>query len=299
MDQFLTGVAIGQSKTAIGVSLYLREIRYTGFRSDPVVPDQPAYLVRFLRDDDVTGDVPRLDVTVDARAGQPVVIRDLLRGVEVQYLGPDHYSSGAPPQLVKGWTLEYKNGPFDKSLLTRVGQYGTDGRGEEHAWHEFAWFDKVTDDSFYKCGYTQKGDNGARLPEAQKFQPSEAMTAAAVASRVFMGAKSDDPVIRGGATLMKNMPPKWDPDTGNDFYYWYYGTLAMFQVGGDYWKVWNVAMKEALVKTQRRGGDEDGSWDPSSAWGTAGGRVYATAINILSLEIYYRYGRVLGGSKRR
>ena len=31
----------------------------------------------------------------------------------------------------------------------------------------------------------------------------------------------------------------------------------------------------------------------AGAWGTAGGRVYSTAINILSLEIYYRYGRVL------
>jgi RHS repeat-associated protein len=88
---------------------------------------------------------PRLDVTVDASAGLPVVTRDLLRGVEVEYLGPDHYASGADPLPVKGWTLEYENGPFDKSLLTRIGQYGTGGRGTEHAWHEFTWFDDVTD----------------------------------------------------------------------------------------------------------------------------------------------------------
>ncbi len=161
------------------------------------------------------------------------------------------------------------------------------------------WLDKVTDDSFFKTGYTQKGDNGARLPEAQKYQPTEAMTAAGLASRVFMGAKPEDPVMKGGATLLKNMPPKWDPESGNDYYYWYYGTLAMFQMGGDYWRVWNVGMKEALVKTQRRGGDEDGSWDPTSAWGSAGGRCYATAINVLSLEIYYRYGKVLGGSGKK
>ena len=60
-----------------------------------------------------------------------------------------------------------------------------------------------------------------------------------------------------------------------------------------------MGMKEALVKTQRRGGDEDGSWDPTSAWGSAGGRTYATAINVLSLEIYYRYGKVLGGSGKK
>ncbi|MGD8805602.1 MAG: SpvB/TcaC N-terminal domain-containing protein, partial [Chloroflexota bacterium] len=141
----LTGVGIGRASTAaIGVSLYLREIRYTGFRFTDAAPDQPAYVVRFLRDGDVTGETARRDVTVDASAGQPVVTRDLLRGIQVEYLGPEFYSSGAPAQLVQGWTLEYENGPFDKSLLTRVGQYGSGGPGTEHSWHEFTWFDDVT-----------------------------------------------------------------------------------------------------------------------------------------------------------
>ncbi|MCI0340777.1 MAG: hypothetical protein L0216_06440 [Planctomycetales bacterium] len=151
------------------------------------------------------------------------------------------------------------------------------------------WFNKVTDESFYKTGYTQKGDNGARLPESQKFQPTEAMTAAALAARIFMGAKPEEPVLKGGATLVRNMPPIWDPELSNDFYYWYYGTLAMFQMGGGYWKVWAPRLKEALVGNQRHGGDPDGSWDPCDAWGTAGGRVYSTAINTMSLEIFSRY----------
>ncbi len=156
------------------------------------------------------------------------------------------------------------------------------------------WLDKVTDDSFYKTGYTQKGDNGNRLPEAQKFMPSEAMTAIAVACRAFMGGQktmTGDSKQKGGATLLRNMPPRWDPEATNDFYYWYFGTLAMFQMGGDYWRVWNSALKDALVKTQRRGGDENGSWDPCDAWGVAGGRVYSTAMNAVSLEVYYRYAR--------
>ena len=75
-------------------------------------------------------------------------------------------------------------------------------------------------------------------------------------------------------------------------YYWYYGTLAMFQMGGTHWRAWNKSMKSALVNHQRGSGDEKGSWDPIGAWGFAGGRVYSTAINVLSLEIYYRYARV-------
>jgi len=96
------------------------------------------------------------------------------------------------------------------------------------------------------------------------------------------------------------MVPVWDAGGGGklnqiDFYYWYYATLAMFQMGGDYWRQWNKHMKAALVNHQRQSGDEAGSWDPIGAWGFAGGRVYATAINTLSLEIYYRYARVFRG----
>jgi hypothetical protein len=49
-----------------------------------------------------------------------------------------------------------------------------------------------------------------------------------------------------------------------DMYYWYYGSLAMFQVGGDYWDQWNEAMKPALTKNQndQRSLCLFGSWDP-------------------------------------
>ncbi|MHC4600682.1 MAG: prenyltransferase/squalene oxidase repeat-containing protein, partial [Planctomycetota bacterium] len=49
------------------------------------------------------------------------------------------------------------------------------------------WLDKVTDEVYCKSGYTSKGDTGSRLMEAMgKFQTSEAMTAAAVTSRIFI-----------------------------------------------------------------------------------------------------------------
>jgi hypothetical protein len=76
-----------------------------------------------------------------------------------------------------------------------------------------------------------------------------------------------------------------------NFYYWYYGTYAMFQLGGQPWHDWNEKMKAALLPHQRRGGCEDGSWDAECPWSLTGGRVYATAINALTLEIYYRYER--------
>jgi hypothetical protein len=80
------------------------------------------------------------------------------------------------------------------------------------------------------------------------------------------------------------------------FYYWYYGTLAMFQMGGEDWKGWNAGLKKALLPHQRKGGpldgslnDVDGSWDTLGSTDKKGGRVYTTALGALSLEVYYRY----------
>jgi hypothetical protein len=65
------------------------------------------------------------------------------------------------------------------------------------------------------------------------------------------------------------------------------------------WKKWNEPMKNALVPNQKTGKDgcKNGSWDPDQErWGAEGGRVYAVAINALTLEVYYRYANVFGGS---
>ncbi len=54
-------------------------------------------------------------------------------------------------------------------------------------------------------------------------------------------------------------------------------------------------MVRALPSHQRAdaGADERGSWDPVDCWSPEGGRIYATALNCLSMEVYYRYGRFL------
>jgi hypothetical protein len=54
-------------------------------------------------------------------------------------------------------------------------------------------------------------------------------------------------------------------------------------------------MTDATVKSQRKDANFKGSWDPIDPWGQDGGRVYATAIMVLCLEVYYRYSKILGG----
>jgi hypothetical protein len=160
-----------------------------------------------------------------------------------------------------------------------------------------SWIDKVTEAEYGRVGYTAPGSGPSRITEnLKKFPPSksEALTAVGLAIRIFTGEdpRKSDPIQKGTALLLKRLP-EWNVGAGTiDMYYWYYGSLAMFQVGGDSWKSWNAAMKPAVIDHQRKDGDQRGSWDPIGAWGSDGGRVYSTAMMVLSLETYYRYPRI-------
>ena len=161
--------------------------------------------------------------------------------------------------------------------------------------------DEVTDPVTGRTGYTQQGQLPSRMPSLMDRFPaerSESLTAVGLVARIFAGRTlAGDPMISKGADLLVSKLPSWDPAAGSiDFYYWYYATLAMFQVGGQRWEKWNQALKTALLDRQRLNPDEDeyGSWDPLDPWAIEGGRIYATALNCLSMEVYYRYPRVFG-----
>ena len=97
------------------------------------------------------------------------------------------------------------------------------------------------------------------------------------------------------ADLIVRKPPRWDPDGGYcDMYYWYYGTYALFQMGGKRWKFWERALETAVRDTQIEEGDARGSWDPVGPWGYIGGRVYSTALMTMCLQVHYRYSQLLG-----
>jgi hypothetical protein len=73
-------------------------------------------------------------------------------------------------------------------------------------------------------------------------------------------------------------------------YYWYTATLAIFQLGGKEWEAWNHFLQQTVLPLQNREPHEDGSWEPDGNWlGVMGGRIVSTALNVLTLEVYYRY----------
>jgi len=160
----------------------------------------------------------------------------------------------------------------------------------------------VTEPTHGKSGYMRMEDAGVKVVVQGKnedFANHEALTAIGMCVRIFANEGAQDPMLDLGARTLVCDLPVWDKvKKTNDYYYWYYGTLALFQFDGPgpgrsakYWKAWNKAMVDALVRNQHAisSGCKDGSWDSDDRWGFEGGRVYAVALNALSLEVYYRY----------
>ncbi|MGE3818670.1 MAG: hypothetical protein AB7I30_04495, partial [Isosphaeraceae bacterium] len=127
-----------------------------------------------------------------------------------------------------------------------------------------------------------------------RYQPwddvTPTMTAEAWVCRQFLGVGGPGPASTEAASYLLAHGPK---TSEYNLYYWYYGTLAMYQHGGAAWTRWNGEVRDAIVSRQRIRGHMAGSWDPdTSPYGTKGGRIYCTALATLSLEVYYRYLRL-------
>ncbi|MGE5194221.1 MAG: prenyltransferase/squalene oxidase repeat-containing protein, partial [Deltaproteobacteria bacterium] len=117
-------------------------------------------------------------------------------------------------------------------------------------------------------------------------RPKPSMTAEALFCKQMLGIRRTNRAAGEAVEyLLKNLPQR----SRQDLYYWYYGTLAMYQHGGESWQRWNQALRDLLVADQRSDGDFAGSWNPRAPWGDYGGRVYSTAMSTLCLEVYYRF----------
>jgi hypothetical protein len=127
-----------------------------------------------------------------------------------------------------------------------------------------------------------KGKAGYRVGS----NPSPAMTAEALFCKQMLGLTRRNAASKEAVEyLMQHLPRRSE----TNLYYWYYGTLAMFQYGGKPWREWNESLRDQLVAAQRQTGDNAGSWDANGRWGRYGGRVYSTALSTLCLEVYYRF----------
>ena len=160
-----------------------------------------------------------------------------------------------------------------------------------------SWFDEMTDPANGRTGYSQRGGHSSRHvgDHATRFprEHGEVNTAIAVLCRALLGESLSKDALRPSIELLMACPPRWDPAKGTvDEYYWFFGSHAMHQVGGESWETWSDALYDSVVPAQRGDGPMSGSWDPVGVWAHVGGRVYSTALTTLSLQSAYRLARV-------
>lgn len=112
------------------------------------------------------------------------------------------------------------------------------------------------------------------------------MTAEALVCRLFLRLRTNQSATEEAVAFLMQETPQ---SGSMNLYYWYYATVALFQVRGYAWETWNEALQQRLLAKQERAGPLAGSWSPNTVWGAYGGRVYSTAMAALCLEVYYRY----------
>lgn len=131
-----------------------------------------------------------------------------------------------------------------------------------------------------------------------------AMTAAALLCRMYLGVNPRNKNLISGIEYLKSEPPHKQI---NNLYYLYYASQVMHHFGGDAWKLWNAGIdgnpgiREIILARMDNGTNpktshQSGSWAPTSEGHISeGGRIMATSLSLLTLEIYYRhlplYGR--------
>ena len=132
--------------------------------------------------------------------------------------------------------------------------------------------------------YYQPGNSG-----------TDAMTGVGMMAVEFFEHKLDSPVVQGGAAYLSQQADAAALFRLPNYYLWYNCTMAMFQVGGEPWKRWNGAIRDRVIGLQVQGeGCDRGSWPPIDQYSPQGGRIYSTALAVLTLEVYYRFQRVAG-----
>ncbi len=113
-----------------------------------------------------------------------------------------------------------------------------------------------------------------------------AMTAEALLCKQYLGSSPSEKSLQQGAEFLVGKLPRQGKETS---YYWYYGTQVLFHLQGEHWERWNEATKRLLLETQIQQGPQAGTWEPQDNWERQGGRIYATSLRLLMLEVYYRH----------
>ena len=127
-----------------------------------------------------------------------------------------------------------------------------------------------------------------RYVEAEP-QSRDVPTAVGLLNQMYLQWPQDHPSLQNGASLLVDQRV-----SKNDIYFNFYTTLLLHHLQHESWDYWNEAVRERLIRTQATRGHEAGSWHFKHKHGDVGGRLYTTAMAVMTLEVYYRYSPLFG-----
>jgi len=185
------------------------------------------------------------------------------------------------------WRYEPRGGENDTNvtawMVTAIRLGDIAGlRVDRDAYAGAGWWIRWVTGADGHMGYNYPGGLSARPEGKQERYPAdqtEAMTAAGLWCRQLLGGDlAGGPYYDNATDLVRRMPPSWGGGR-IDLYYWYYGSLALWQAGSSAWRGWEKDLSKALEKGQLK----DGSWPMASVWADDGGKSYPTIMAVLAL----------------
>jgi hypothetical protein len=161
------------------------------------------------------------------------------------------------------------------------------------------WLQSAADKGEFGYAYNPYAEDSGETKRRGWRTSSAPMTAVGLLMEMYFGKPKTDPRMVQGAEYLQQRLPQVENGGYVDTYYWYYATQVMRHMGGAHWQAWEQAMGPMLRDNQVKAGPLAGSWSPTyrravtsrwgdDRWGKNGGRIYVTALNLLTLEVDYR-----------
>lgn len=136
-----------------------------------------------------------------------------------------------------------------------------------------------------------------RYSDVRAADPSDSATARGALARLQLSRKwqpnrieqDDDAAIASKFAESLRWWGAKEPFT-NDATANFFATTFLHDLPGPEWDAWNRAVRRPLIESQIKEGAPTGSWwNPNDVQAKLGGRLYVTAMNCLTLQVYYRY----------
>ena len=144
-----------------------------------------------------------------------------------------------------------------------------------------AFVDSLAYEDGVQYGYRMVGA-GDLEPSIHGRKPS--CTAIGNLMQMYFGREKEHPALQSACQFLADAG-----SSDSDIYYNYYATLVLHQAQAPQWKAWNQTVRDQLIRSQQNHGHEAGSWFFPDLHGDVGGRLYTTAMAVMTLEVYYRF----------